>query len=324
MEKLKTLYFDLDGVFWIPDDFLQDALLLCMRKGMESGLNLDLSDEGILVNHIIRDAMGSNAQNHFDIFVEICNGVDKDLYQKVIEAENPVKIIKDNFSKDYSINFDPSNRQNYFIVQSMVHEYNKAKISNMKPVINAEDTLDECLKQGYLLSVITNGISTKQLDKLDELGLTHYFRQKETEPEVRVVDKHIQVSDEDKNVEKPNPYMWQKQREQFTKYLGTYFSGGEVHVGDCSWSDILGSNSLGIFSVKVNQGKKKHKTIEDILYEKGITSSNEKYISELLEPDVVIEKTSELFSAINKIEKNYETLSEKKDYQKFLGKKALF
>ncbi|MFW6014355.1 MAG: HAD hydrolase-like protein [Nanoarchaeota archaeon] len=320
MVKLKSLYFDLDGVLWIPDDFLQDALYHCINKGKESGLNLDLLDEGIILTYIIREAMGSNAQNHFDILVDICNGTHKELYSQVFEADNPIKIIKDNFSTDYSINFDTKGKQNYFIVQSMAYEYTKAKLSNMKPVMNIEETLDECLKEGYAISVITNGISTKQLNKLDELGLTHYFRQKETEPEVRVIDKHIQVSDEDKSLEKPNPYMWTKQREQFVRYSGTYFPNKEAHIGDCSWNDILGSNSLGIFSIKVNQGKKKYETIEDVLHKKGVSSAKEKYISELLEPDAVIQKTSELLCALHKIERKYDSLLEKKRYQQSLAK----
>ncbi len=323
MQKLKVIHFDLDGVLWVPGDFLEEALKLCVRKGMENGLDVQSIDEGIELTKTIRKATGSNAQNHFDILIGLCNKKNEDLVERIKnEEENPVKLINENFNKDYSLRKTGIN-QDYMLLQTMVHEYKNAKMSNMKPALNAVDTLDELLKQNYILTLVSNGIWDKQLDKLDELNLGHYFRHRQVEPEIKIIDSFVEVSGDENHKEKPNPYMWLKQREKVRQYYGNNFLQREVHVGDKYVADIMGANGLGIFTVKVNQGEHSSETIEEALESRKIPKVYEKNARELLRPDITIDSISKLPAALYEIEMNYKEHMERKEYQKDIVKNSI-
>ncbi len=321
MENLKVIHYDLDGVLWIPGNFLENTLPLCIEKGMENGLDIENKQEGLELINQIRKAKGSNAQNHFDILVDICNGQQRELKAQLKDSTDATNIINETYPQYFNMKISSLGDQNYIMIQSMVCQYKNSKTSIMKPTLGAADVLDECLRRNYILTIISNGYWSKQTDKLDELNLSHYFRHRQTEPDIKILDSLTQISDEVKSKEKPNPYLWQQQRKKIEKYFGTYYQDREVHIGDKYMADIYGANSLGIFTVKINQGSHADETIEDALRKMNIPTIHEKNAFELLQPDVTIDRLTKLPSALSAIEKDYAGLLEKKHYQKHLGEK---
>ncbi len=135
--KIDCIYFDLDSVLYLPDDFLTATLKLSVREMILFGLKAGF-DEALAYLDSIRKE-DANAGDHFDRLCAHCNG-----------------------------EVDP------IIVAAGVEKYRDSKHSNMMAAPHAQVVLSR-LAARYPLAVISNGIPVKQAAKLVRLGLSHYF-----------------------------------------------------------------------------------------------------------------------------------------------------
>ncbi len=94
-------------------------------------------------------------------------------------------------------------------------------------------------QQGIRLGVISNGNYQQQFEKLESVGIDHYF-------------EHIFTSSEI-GVAKPNPSIFQKACMQAKAQLRK-----SIYVGDRLETDAIGSNKAGMVGVWLN--RKKHKS----------------------------------------------------------------
>jgi len=209
-------------------------------------------------------ATDSNAGDHFDRLCQYFNG-----------------------------EFDP------IVIASGVEKYWDCKSGNMMAAPHAHYVLGN-LSQNYPLAIISNGRPVKQAAKLVRLGLAHFFTRYDHRK--GVYERFFYATD-DPTLAKPNPYLWERAKED----MGFSFEHA-IMVGDRFWADMFGAKLLGMITVKINQGEHRHETPADA-YEvnfmdaplSGISGSR-KEIKASMVPDFTINSLEELPAIIHKIE----------------------
>ncbi|RPI79463.1 MAG: hypothetical protein EHM45_02775 [Desulfobacteraceae bacterium] len=192
------------------------------------------------------------------------------------------------------------------IVAAGVEKYWDCKIGIMTSAPEANVALN-ALYQKYPLTLITNGPPIKQAGKIVRLGLSHFFSKYD---EQMNVDKHYFYASQERNIQKPYPYLW----EQAQKEIGFNFSRA-VMVGDRFWQDMFGAKRLGMITIKVNQGNYAAETIEEA-FARG-WRAEEAYpffsklhttgeVLKLMEPDYTIEHLKDLEKVVQQIERALE------------------
>jgi FMN phosphatase YigB (HAD superfamily) len=184
-----------------------------------------------------------------------------------------------------------NNRTDPIIIASGVEKYWDCKSGNMMAAPHAHYVLGS-LSQQYPLSIISNGRPVKQAAKLVRLGLAHFFAHYDNRK--GVYERFFYATD-DPALVKPNPYLWERARQD----IGFSFDHG-VMVGDRYWADMLGAKLLGMTTIKIDQGEHQHETILEA-YEKnrttssqsGITGSEEEIMA-AMQPDYIIKSLEEL------------------------------
>ena len=209
-------------------------------------------------------AADSNAGDHFDRLCEHFNG-----------------------------RFDP------IVIASGVEKYWDCKSGNMMAAPHAHYVLGS-LSQRFPISIISNGRPVKQAAKLVRLGLAHFF----THYDLRkgVYERFFYATD-DATRAKPNPFLWERARQNMN-----FSYGHAIMVGDRYWADMLGAKLLGMTTVKINQGEHCDETLVDA-YEKnfkhapvsGITANSED-IKSAMQPDYIIDSLEELPDLVSRIE----------------------
>lgn len=206
-------------------------------------------------------ATDSNAGDHFDRLCEYFNG-----------------------------RFDP------IIIAAGVEKYWDCKSGNMMAAPHAHYVLGS-LSQNQPLAIISNGRPVKQAAKLVRLGMAHFFTHHDQKK--GVFERFFYASD-DPAMAKPNPYLWEKARQDIN------FSFEQaIMVGDRYWADMLGAKRLGMTTVKINQGEHRHETIQEA-YEKNkaflsdLTETPEQ-ILKAMEPDFIIENLEGLPAIVEKL-----------------------
>ncbi|MEE9594724.1 MAG: TIGR02253 family HAD-type hydrolase [Candidatus Hydrothermarchaeales archaeon] len=168
-----------------------------------------------------------------------------------------------NYSKHYDRLLEELKLEwNPKIVASGVVAYERTKVGYLRPYPKVIPTLFS-LKGVYQLGVISNGLAVKQWEKLIGLGLHHVFE--------------IVATSEDVGYEKPHVEIFENAMDR---------AGLEpkecVMVGDRLDTDIAGAKMVGMFAVRVIQGK----------------FSDDEPSSEEDTPDAVITDISELRSVL--------------------------
>ncbi len=168
-----------------------------------------------------------------------------------------------NYSKHYDRLLEELKLEwNPKIVASGVVAYERTKVGYLRPYPKVIPTLFS-LKGVYQLGVISNGLAVKQWEKLIGLGLHHVFE--------------IVATSEDVGYEKPHVEIFENAMDR---------AGLEpkecVMVGDRLDTDVAGAKMVGMFAVRVIQGK----------------FSDDEPSSEEDTPDAVITDISELRSVL--------------------------
>jgi HAD superfamily hydrolase (TIGR01549 family) len=209
-------------------------------------------------------AIDSNASDHFDKLCQYFNG-----------------------------RIDP------IVIASGVEKYWDCKSGNMMAAPHAHYVLGN-LSQNCPLSIISNGRPVKQAAKLVRLGLSHFFTH--YDPLKGVYERFFYATD-DPALEKPNPFLWEKARQDIN-----FSYDHAIMVGDRYWADMLGAKRLGMTTVKINQGEHRDETIV-AAYEKnisnasisGITENREKILA-AMQPDYIINSLEELPAIVRSLE----------------------
>jgi HAD superfamily hydrolase (TIGR01549 family) len=185
------------------------------------------------------------------------------------------------------------------VIASGVEKYWDCKSGNMMAAPHAHYVLGH-LAQNCPLSIISNGRPVKQAAKLVRLGLAHFFTH--YDPRKGVYERFFYATD-DPALVKPNPFLWEKAREEIN------FSFDQaIMVGDRYWADMLGARRLGMMTVKISQGEHRHESIPEA-YEKninnasisGLTGSREEILA-AMQPDYIINSLDELPAIVRSIE----------------------
>jgi HAD superfamily hydrolase (TIGR01549 family) len=185
------------------------------------------------------------------------------------------------------------------VIASGVEKYWDCKSGNMMAAPHAHYVLGH-LSQKCPLSIISNGRPVKQAAKLVRLGLAHFFTH--YDPYKGVYERFFYATD-DPALVKPNPFLWEKARQDLN-----FSYKRAIMVGDRYWADMLGARRLGMTTVKINQGEHRHETIAEA-YEKnirsasisGITGSREEILA-AMQPDYTINSLDELPPIVHSIE----------------------
>ncbi|MBU0762172.1 MAG: TIGR02253 family HAD-type hydrolase [Candidatus Altiarchaeota archaeon] len=195
-----AVLFDLDDTLYDSTKQVSLARENAVTKMIEQGLHCSQKN-ALAVLDEIASVKGSNYPHHFDDLVEI-------------------------FGKPFS----------YDIVASGVIAYHETKRKYMKPFPKLKKTIIQLRKKGYLVGVVSDGIPTKQWEKLIRLGLTDFF--------------DCVVIAEKKSYQKPSPIPF----EYAAKNLGVP-AGECVVVGDRVDKDILGAHNAGMQAIQLLQGR---------------------------------------------------------------------
>lgn len=189
------------------------------------------------------------------------------------------------------------------IIAAGVERYWDCKIGIMTSAPESNVILSTFFNR-YPLTIISNGPPLKQAGKIVRLGLSHFFSQHD--PDLNV-QKHLFYCTDEKNREKPFPYLWL----QSQKDIGYRFSRA-LMVGDRYWNDIFGARRLGMIAIKINQGPHARETIQEVFDREWQSGENraffsqyhsEKEIMALMEPDYTIDSLKKLEKVVADIER---------------------
>jgi putative hydrolase of the HAD superfamily len=139
MDKIKTVFFDIDNTLY--DSTLQSEMVRrnAMRAMIEAGLQID-EEKGLEELRRIVKEKGSNFPNHFDVML-----------------------------KKFGIESNPR------IIAAGIVAYHTTKAAYLVPYPDTIPTLLELRDRNIRLGVITEGRPVKQWEKLIRLGLQHFF-----------------------------------------------------------------------------------------------------------------------------------------------------
>lgn len=136
---IKAIFFDLDDTLYDSTRLARMARLAALEGMINEGLPVSRHDGWKLLNRIVREK-GSNYPNHLGLLSETILG-----------------------------NVD------YKILTAGIVAYHNTKFANIKPFADTVPTLLTLRQMKKKLGIITNGLSTKQWEKILRLSLEHFF-----------------------------------------------------------------------------------------------------------------------------------------------------
>ena len=224
---IKLILFDLDNTLYPTSKQVKKCRESAIKAMIKRGLPGSEKELEIKLNCIIKK-LGSNNEKHLNTLVK----------QTKIEK----------------------NKHNA-IISSGVTAYHITKQRIMKTYPDTKKTLDELKKRKITIGILTQGVTIKQWDKINRLGLYKYFNEN-----VWV------VSDE------------QSKKEAIKEILKKYPIKKEeiIIVGDRLDTDIKTANETGLISVQILQGPYADKKEDNI------------------KPDHTIKKLKEITGILNK------------------------
>ncbi|MCB9362735.1 HAD-IA family hydrolase [Candidatus Woesearchaeota archaeon] len=134
---LRAICFDLDGVLYMPHEFIRTILLHSVRAMITYGLKAEV-----------------------DVALD-----------KLIEIRNEDTGATDHFNR-LCLHFN--RQEDPIIIASGVEKYHESKTAYMQRPKGLDYVLSK-LKEHYILCLVSNGRPIKQADKAVRLGIVHYF-----------------------------------------------------------------------------------------------------------------------------------------------------
>ncbi|OYT52717.1 MAG: haloacid dehalogenase [Candidatus Altiarchaeales archaeon ex4484_2] len=229
MREIKAVLFDVDDTLYDSTLQVNRARANAVKAMREAGLGVT-DNEGLLVLEEIVKEFGSNYPNQFN-----------ELLKKLEYEYNPR------------------------IIAAGVAAYHSTKTAYLTPFPDTVPTLLKLRDSGFMLGVVTDGISVKQWEKLIRLGLQHFF--------------HTVVISSDVGCEKPREELFHIAAERLSCKKEDM-----VMVGDRIDRDILGANKAGMLTVRIMKGKYR----------------NQKPENSLEKPDYIIENLHEIIEILKK------------------------
>ncbi|MHA2245740.1 MAG: TIGR02253 family HAD-type hydrolase [Candidatus Hodarchaeales archaeon] len=164
------------------------------------------------------------------------------------------------FLEELSVEVNPK------LIAAAIVAYHDTKRAYLKPDPDVLPTLIKLKTFGIKLAIISNGLSVKQWEKLIRLGIHHFF--------------DTVIISEEVGVEKPNQKIFQTALEKMRLKPNEM-----IYIGDNIETDIIGANSVGIISVKLDR--------ED--------SRDEETRKHIKKPRYTIHKFKEIYSLCQKL-----------------------
>jgi len=206
--QLDAIFFDVDDTLYSSTDFAERARARSIDAMIHAGLRTDVSRVRSLLDEVIGE-YSSNFQYQFD---EVLQRLPAELYRPV----NPA-----------------------VIVAAAVIAYHDTKFRELRPYDDVQPVLRNLRGRGARLGVVTQGIPTKQAEKLIRMGLIDLF-----EPDLVFVTEQMEMSKED-------PRLWQEiaRRSRVEPARAMY-------VGDHPVRDVDVPNGCGYTTVLIRRGGK--------------------------------------------------------------------
>ncbi len=223
---IKAVFFDIDDTLYDTSGFAKLARKAALNAMIDAGLPLSSDDAYTLLREIIKE-YGSNYNKHFNI-----------LTKKVFGEEKPL-----------------------LIALGMI-TYHNVKFALLRLFPQTKRTLIYLKQKGYVLGVISNGITIKQWEKLIRLDLHPFF--------------DYVITSEEAGVEKPDKRIFELALEK----MGCK-AEESVMIGNKFNEDIMGALNAGISAILVNSELKESE--KEYIGKKGIKLDVLSHIGELNE-----------------------------------------
>lgn len=201
MSGIKAVFFDIDNTLYNTGRLAEASRRNAIKAMIEAGLMVGEEEGYRKLLEIVRKK-GPNFDHHYDVLV-----------------------------KEYS------GEKKHQIIAAGIVAYHTTKLGYLVPYPETIPVLLKLKQTGIKLGIISNGVPTKQWEKLIRLGLQHFF-------------DYVIIS-EDK-MQKPDPRI----------FRGAVVRAGcrpeeTMMVGDDIMNDISGANKAGMNTVLVARGETK-------------------------------------------------------------------
>lgn len=141
---LNAIFFDIDDTLYSTSEFAKTARLNSVHAMIRAGLQMKVADCFIELNRIIKK-FGPNYDHHYD---KLLLSIPQEWYS----GRNPA-----------------------IIVAAAVVAYHQTKVSQLKPYEDVIEVIQTLKKAGITLGIITDGLETKQAEKLIRLKILDYI-----------------------------------------------------------------------------------------------------------------------------------------------------
>ncbi len=145
---------------------------------------------------------------------------------------------------------------NKTIINAGIKRYRLIKLASLQTNVHVKSTLDYLIKKGYKLGIVTTGPPEKQIDKLQVIGLDHYF-------------KDCFFASKDILEIKPNPILYKRALEKLNANPKiSYYVGNRLDV------DIKGAHNAEMNTILLYCGKYAGQNPISLLLQKGISAND--------------------------------------------------
>ncbi len=127
------------------------------------------------------------------------------------------------------------------VVEEALLTYNCDDVPEIHAYSHALSTLEALVSEGLLLSLVTTGRRKRQLEKVDRLGLSAYFK----------VTENVFIHQPDKD----HPHKEKHLKEALA--ASGLRAAETLSVGDKLYSDIHIGNQMGLITVRVRKGRQR-------------------------------------------------------------------
>lgn len=196
--------------------------------------------EGIALSHLLKEEGVEDIQAYKDYYVPMNKALWKDLEQKKITKS---ELINTRFVKLFA-HFGIEKDGTYLAER---YQFFLSKQGQTFPGV--EDLLKNLINQGYELYGATNGITYIQTGRLEQSGITPYF-------------KEIFIS-EQLHTQKPDDEFYEK----IGARIPNFDKNQTLMIGDSLSADIQGGNNAGIDTIWYNPHHLENKTQAKPTYE---------------------------------------------------------
>lgn len=194
---IKAVFFDIDDTLYDTSGFAKLARKAALNAMIDAGLPLSSDDAYTLLREIIKE-YGSNYDKHFNVLTKRVFGEEKSL----------------------------------LIALGMI-TYHNVKFALLRLFPQTKRTLIYLKQRGYVLGVISNGITIKQWEKLIRLDLHPFFE--------------YVITSEEAGVEKPDKRIFELALEK----MGCK-AEESIMIGNKFSEDIMGALNARMSAVLVN------------------------------------------------------------------------